>query len=308
MMTSDSDLALMEEVHMALEQPLRSMLFVPGNKPHMLNKARTSTADAVILDLEDGVPPAEKEAARAAVRQSLEQGGFGPQVILRINGFPTGLGEDDLRAAFGSHVDAVCMPKAEAVSDVLRLAPLLTELEHEHGLEVASVDMLLMIETARGLLHAYEMASVCWRVRGLCLGGEDLARDLGATRTREGQELLYARSQLVLAARAASISAIDTIWTNLDDAQGLEAEAHRMRQLGYSGKLIIHPDQVEPVHRGFAPTEEEVSYAQRVIQAFRDASLRGNGVIVLDGQMVDAPVVARARETLALAGVTAPDS
>jgi citrate lyase subunit beta/citryl-CoA lyase len=307
-MAPDNDLALIEEVCMALQQPLRSMLFVPGNKPHMLDKARTSTADAVILDLEDGVPPTEKEAARAAVRQALEQGGFGPQVVLRINAFPTGLGEEDLRAAFGPAVNAICMPKAEAVSEVLRLAPLLTELEQEHGLEVASVDILLMIESARGLLHAYEMASVCWRVRALCLGGEDLARDLGATRTREGQELLYARSQLVYSARAAGIAAIDTIWTDLDDPQGLEAEAHRVRQLGYSGKLIIHPGQVEPVHRGFAPTEEEVTYAQRVIQAFEAASLRGNGVIVLDGQMIDAPVVARAREILALAGVTAPDS
>jgi citrate lyase subunit beta / citryl-CoA lyase len=293
---------------MALDQPLRTLLFVPGNKPHMLDKAQTSTADAVILDLEGGVPPAEKEAARAAVRQALEQGGFGPQVILRINAFRTGLGEDDLRAAFGLNVDAVCMPKAEAVTEVLRLAPLLTELEQEHGREVASVDMLLMIESARGLLHAYEMASVCWRVRALCLGGEDLARDLGATRTPEGQELIYARSQLVLAARAAGIAAIDTIWTDLDDLQGLEDEAHRVRHLGYSGKLIIHPSQIEPVHQGFAPTREEVNHAHRVIQAFEAASLRGNGVIVLDGQMIDAPVVARAREILALAGFTAPDS
>jgi citrate lyase subunit beta/citryl-CoA lyase len=293
---------------MALQQPLRSMLFVPGNKPHMLNKARTSTADAVILDLEDGVPPAEKEAARATVRKAIEDGGFGPQVILRINPLTTGLGEDDLRSAFGSTVAAVCMPKADAVTEVLRLAPLLTELEQEHGLEVANVDMMLMIETARGLLHAYEMASVCWRVRALCLGGEDLARDLGATRTREGKELEYARSQMVVAARAASIAAIDTIWTDLQDLEGLEAEAHRVRHQGYSGKLVIHPDQIQPVHRGFAPTDEEVRYARRVVQAFEDASRRGNGVIVLEGQMVDAPVVARAREILALAGVTAPGS
>jgi citrate lyase subunit beta / citryl-CoA lyase len=293
---------------MTLRQPLRTLLFVPGNKPRMLDKARTSAADAVILDLEDGVPPAEKEAARAAVREALEKGGFGPQVILRINAFPTGLGEDDLRATFGPNIAAVCIPKAEAVGDVLRLASLLTELEQEHGREVASVDMLLMVETARGLLHAYEISNVCWRVRALCLGAEDLTRDLGATRTKDGQELQFVRSQMLLAARATSIVAIDTIWTDLQDPQGLETEARRVRQMGYSGKLIIHPAQIEPVHRGFAPTKQEVVHARRVVEAFEEASLRGNGVINLDGKMIDAPVVARAREILALSEATGPGS
>jgi citrate lyase subunit beta / citryl-CoA lyase len=293
---------------MTLQQPLRTMLFVPGNKSRMLDKARTAAADAVILDLEDGVPPAEKRVARTTVRQALEAGSYGPQVILRINALPTGLAEEDLRATFGPNIAAVCLPKAEAATEVLRLASLVAELEREQALEDTSVDILLMVETARGLHHAYEIAGTSQRVRALCLGGEDLARDLGATRTREGQELLFARSQMLVAARATGVLAIDTVWTDLNDPQGLEIESHQVRHMGYSGKLIIHPNQVEPVHRGFAPAAEEVIYAQRVIEAFEGASLGGSGVVALDGQMIDAPVVARAREILARAGATAPGS
>jgi citrate lyase subunit beta / citryl-CoA lyase len=287
---------------MALEQPLRTLLFVPGNKPKMLEKARTAGADAVILDLEDGVPVGEKEAARAAVRQALEGGNFRPQVILRVNGFATGLAEEDLKAAFGPGVEAICLPKAEGLLDVLHLSPLITEIEQIHNRETGSVDIVPMVETARGVLHAHELAEGCWRVRALCLGGEDLARELGAVRTKAGVELAHARAQVVLAARATGVLAIDSIWTDLNDMEGLRAEARHARELGYSGKTVIHPDQVAPVHEAFTPTAQEIDYARRVVEAFEAAGQRGDGVIALDGQMIDAPVVARARETLRLAG------
>jgi citrate lyase subunit beta/citryl-CoA lyase len=286
---------------MGLNQPLRSILFVPGNKAHMLEKARTLPADAVILDLEDGVPVDEKETARATIREALESGDYQPQVILRVNSLATSLVEEDLRQAFGPGVAAVCLPKANTVADVLHLAPMLTEAEHTHGLEIGSLDMLLMIETSHGVLHAHEMAERCWRIRALCLGGEDLTRDLGAVRTRESKEVAQARAQVVLAARASGAMAIDTIWTDLNDRDGLVAEARQARELGYSGKLLIHPDQIEPVHRAFAPTLAEVEHAQHVVEAFDAASARGDGVIALDGQMLDAPVVARAREILKMA-------
>lgn len=288
---------------MALKQPLRTLLFVPGNKQKMLEKARTANADAVILDLEDGVPVSEKEAARATVRRALEEGGFGPQVILRVNGFVTGLTEGDLKGAFGPGVVAICLSRAEGLADTLRLAPLITEVEQIHRREAGTVSIVAMIETARGVLHAYELAEGCLRVRALCLGGEDLAHDLGAVRTKSGEELAQARGQLLLAARASSVLAIDTIWTDLNDKEGLRAEAHRAREMGFSGKLIIHPDQAVPVHEAFTPTAKEVAHARRVVEAFDAASKRGDGVIALDGYMVDAPVVARARETLRLAGV-----
>ncbi len=288
---------------MELKQPLRTLLFVPGNEQKMMEQARTVNADAVILDLEDGVPVGEKEAARATVRRALEEGDYGPQVILRVNGFATGLTEADLKGAFGPGVTGICLPRAEGLADTLRLAPLITEVEQIHGREAGTVSIVAMIETARGVLHAFELAEGCQRVRALCLGGEDLAGDLGAVRTQAGEELAHVRRQLVLSARATAVWAIDTIWTDLNDIEGLRAEARRARELGYSGKLIIHPDQVVPVHEAFTPTAKEVAHARRVVEAFDAASKRGDGVIALDGRLVHAPVVARARETLKLAGV-----
>jgi citrate lyase subunit beta/citryl-CoA lyase len=286
---------------MELRQPLRTLLFVPGNKPKMLEKARTVEADAVILDLEDSVPVGEKEAARATVRRALEKGDYGAQVILRVNGFATGLTEDDLKGAFGPGVTGICLPKAERAADTLRLAALITEVEQIHGREAGTVSIVAMIETAHGVLHAYELAERCQRVRAICLGGEDLVRDLGAVRTQSGEELAHARGQLVLAARASAVWAIDTIWADLNDTEGLRADARRARELGYSGKLIVHPNQIAPVHEAFTPTAKEVAHARRVVEAFDAASKRGGGVIVLDGHIVHAPVVARARETLRLA-------
>lgn len=155
-----------------------------------------------------------------------------------------------------------------------------------------------MVETALGVLNAFEMASTGARVRGLCLGGEDLAWDLGAVRTRAGQEIAQARAHMVLAARAAGCQAIDTIYPRLADTDGLLAETRQARQVGYSGKLIVHPSQIEPVHQALAPSEAEVAFARRVVEAFETVGERGDGVIAVDGQMVDAPVVARARELL----------
>jgi citrate lyase subunit beta/citryl-CoA lyase len=285
---------------MALAQPLRSILFVPGNKGRMLEKARSLPADAVILDLEDGVPQGEKALARATVRQALEGGAYAPQVILRLNALSTGLAEADLQEAPLPNVDAVCLPKAERVGDVERLASTLETMEMERRLPTRAVEMLLMVETALGVLAAYDMARASQRVRALCLGGEDLAKDLGAIRTREGKELAHARAHLVIAARAAGAVAIDTIYADLNDFDGLLADAQKARQLGYSGKLLIHPAQIEPVHSAFAPSREEMEHARRVVEAFEAAEAQGEGVIALEGQMIDAPVVARARAMLEL--------
>lgn len=288
---------------MTLEQPLRTLLLVPGHEQKILEKARTVNADAVILDLGDSVPVSEKKTARAAVRAALEEGGFGPQVILRVNGFASGLTEDDLKGAFGPGVAAICLPRAAGLADTLRMAPLITEVEQIHSYETGTVGIVGMIETARGLLHAYELADGCQRVQALCLGGENLAGDLGAVRTQTGEELAHAQRQLIVAARATAVMAIDTVWSDLSDMEGLRAQAQRARELGYSGKLIIHPDQVAPIHEAFTPTAKEVAHARRVVEAFDAASERGGGVITLDGYTVHASMVARARETLKLAGV-----
>jgi citrate lyase subunit beta/citryl-CoA lyase len=288
---------------------LRSILFVPASKPRMLEKARTLPADAVMLDLEDAVAPDAKPAARSAVRQALEAAPYGPRVILRVNALNTGLAGPDLEAAFAVGVDGICLPKAETAADLEQLSALLDGVERTHGLPARSVPILLMVETALGVLNAYEMASAGSvragrQVLALCLGGEDLARDLGAVRTREGAEIAHARTHLVLAARAAGVLAIDTVYTDLNGVDGLRAEARQARQLGYSGKLLIHPAQIEPVHQAFAPRPEEVAYARRVLAAFEAGQARGDGVVVLDGQMIDAPVVARARQVAALAAAS----
>ena len=256
---------------MALSQPLRSILFVPGNKERMLEKARSLPADAVILDLEDGVPPGEKGPARATVRRALEGDAYGPQVILRLNAFSTGLAEVDLQEAFHPKLDAVCLPKAKGVGDFERLASMLETMEMERGLPTGAVDVLFMVESALGVLIAYDMARASQRVRALGLGGEDLSKDLGAIRTREDQELAHARAHLVIAARAAGALAIDTIYADLNDFDGLLADAGRAQQMGYSGKLLIHPAQIQPAHKAFGPNREELEYARRVVEAFEAA-------------------------------------
>jgi citrate lyase subunit beta/citryl-CoA lyase len=269
----------------------------------MLAKARVLPCDAVMLDLEDGVPPGEKQAARAILRQALDEALYGPLAVVRVNAFATGLAEDDLRATLTGGVAAVCLPKAETPADVLRLATLIAGTEAEQGWTAGKLGILLMVETALGVLNAHAMACASPRVQALCLGGEDLTRDLGATRTRQGSELAFSRAHLVVAARAARIRAIDTIWTGLDDPEGLEAESRQARQLGYSGKLVIHPSQIAPVHRAFAPTEAEILDARRVVEAAAAGQARGDGVVALSGQMIDAPVVARAREVLRLSSL-----
>jgi citrate lyase subunit beta/citryl-CoA lyase len=286
---------------MSQGRPLRSLLFVPGNKPRMLEKARALSADAVILDLEDAVPAGEKTKARDMVREALEAGRYGPQVIVRINALTTGLAEDDLRAVLVAGLDAVCLPKAETAAGLERTVSLLSALEQERGLPRGGVYLLPLIETALGVLNAFQVARADHRVRALCLGGEDLCRNLGAVRSKEGLELAHARAHLVLAARAAGVLAVDKVHTDLHDTDGLLADARQARQLGFSGKLVIHPSQIEPVHHAFLPSEEEVAHAFRVLQAFEAAEGVGEGVIALDGQMIDAPVVARAREVLSLA-------
>ncbi len=285
---------------MPVQTPLRSLMFVPGAKTRLLEKARTAAADAVILDLEDGVAPEAKAEARGLIRQALDAGPFGPQVVVRINGWTGGLAQDDLAATLpGGRVDAVCLPKAENPDEVQALARWLDGWEAQQGLAAGSLGVLLMIETALGVLRVLDLARSSPRVQALCLGGEDLSRDLGAVRTREGQELAYARAHVVVAARAAGVWAIDTVYTDLQDEDGLRAEASQARRLGYSGQLLIHPNQIEPVHQAWAPSAAEFEWARRVLAAFDEATARGDGVVALDGKMIDAPVVARARELLA---------
>lgn len=267
-------------------RPLRSWLFVPGNKERFVVKALGDTeADAVLLDLEDGVPPHEKRAARVMVAEALAEPPGGPLRAVRVNARATGLLDADLEAIAGPGVDAICLSKVESPAEVREVA------------DLTGAWLIPAVESAQGVLRAPEIAGCHPRVLGLMLGGEDLALDLGlgARREAEGSEMLYARSAVVLAAAAARRLAIDGVFTDLDDAPGLEADALRARRLGFAGKCAVHPGQLQVINRIFTPSDEELKHARRVVEAFDSAH---EGVITVDGQMVDRPVVERARRLL----------
>ena len=289
---------------MKSSKPLRSLLYVPGNSPSMVQHCMVLGADAVILDLEDAVALSEKDAARHLVRHALETLDFmGTTVFVRVNGADTPFFEEDLRAIVPARPDGIRLPKTDGAEDVLRADALMRLIEREAGLPEGSVVIQAMVETARSLLHAYDVASASPRVSGISIGGQDFAADLGIRRTRDGGELLYARAAIVAAAKAAGVDAFDTVFTDVNDCDGLFADAAAATNMGFSGKAAIHPSQVAVIHRAFRPEEKEVRKASRVVRASREAEERGVGVISIDGRMVDAPVVAQALRTIELARI-----
>ncbi len=279
---------------------LRSLLFVPGSRPAMVAKARGLGADALILDLEDGVAPEEKDPARRTVAEALDEGFPEPRVVfVRTNGLSSGLLDADLRAAVRRRVDGICLPKCETPAAVLAVDARLRVAEDRSGLPRGKVRLLPVIESARGVMNAAAIARASDRICGVAFGAEDFTADAHMTRTREGAELAWARGAVSVAAHAAGAEPIDGIFADFRDEAGLRADAEAARRLGYTGKMLIHPAQIAPVHAVFAPTADEVEHARRVVAAFEDARAAGSGVAVVDGTMVDRPVVLRARRVLA---------
>lgn len=275
---------------------LTTMLFVPAAKPRMVEKARTLSASAVILDLEDGVGAGEKERAREAVVAALaEPWPERPAVFVRVNGPRSAHFFDDIAAVAQLAVRGVCVPKCESASDV-RLAA--AELERRGA--GPGLRLLPFVESARGVVNAFEIASASPRVVAIALGSEDLAADMGLRRTKAGAELAYYRAAIATAAHAAGALAIDAVFIDLQDAEGLEADAAVGRGAGFAGKQIVHPSQIEPVARAYAPTAEELAWAGPIVEAFERAERDGSGVVVVGGEMVDLPVVLRARRLLGL--------
>ena len=277
---------------------LRSMLFVPGNNPAMLQNAGVFGADAVILDLEDAVAPREKDAARFLVAEALRQVDFKTSArVVRINTLDTG-GAEDLRRVVPCIPAAVLVPKVQSASDILAVAGLLEALEQPGQ---APVQIIALIETPRGLAEAYSIATVHPRVIALAFGAEDHTAAIGAKRTKEGLEIISARGVLINSAAAAGVAAIDTPFTDINDEAGLRADVALARQLGYKGKLAIHPRQVDLIHEVMNPSVEEIRWAQRVLAVLRQAEQEGAGAVSLDGKMIDAPIELRARHVLKLA-------
>jgi len=282
-------------------KPLRSLLFVPANRERFLDKLAELGPDAVILDLEDSIPSDQKEAARQAVRALLLTERFSKhQLFIRVNGFASGLTTDDLAAVVNSRLAGVFLPKVEHPDQLREANRLLASAELQAGLEIGSTTLIPTVETVRGILQAAEIASSSRRALALCFGYDDFTLDLGVSRTREGQETLYPRAQLGLAAHAAGLLAIDGPFADLGDPAGHEAECRVSRQLGFSGKQCIHPSQIEAINRAFSPSAEEVARARAIVVVYDQAAATGHGSARLGESMIDAPVVAQARRLLAL--------
>ena len=288
---------------------IRSLLFLPGNTPNILVNAAALGADAVIFDLEDAVSPGEKDAARILVRNALQELDLGGcRRIVRINGLDTPYWQEDLEEVIPCLPDLIMPAKISSPQEIEDLEAYLTKREEElcrtkkEAVKVpGKIGLLPLIETALGVENAFAIAAASPRVQGLFLGAEDLTADLGCRRTKEGREILYARGRLVTAARAAGLEVYDTPFTDVNDDQGLALDAAFAKSLGFSGKAAISPRHIPAINRIFSPAPEEIDYAYQVLEAIRQGEARGKGAVALQGKMIDAPIAARARRTVAAA-------
>ena len=277
----------------------RSMLFLPGNTPNIIVNGEILGADAVILDLEDAVAPAEKDSARFLVRNAIRYMGFGKcEVIVRINAIDTPYWQKDLDAIIPVRPSLIMPPKTACAADVLAVDAYITQLEEKLGLEHGTVGLIPLIETALGVENAFQIASACPRVKAIFLGGEDLTADLRCKRTKEGQEIFYARSRLVVAARAAGVEVYDTPFTDVNDDEGIYTDAQLAKSLGFTGKASISPRHVKAINEVFSPSMKDIDYAYEVMEAIRIGKEQGKGAVSLRGKMIDAPIVARAQQTI----------
>ncbi|MBU5485078.1 CoA ester lyase [Clostridium sp. MSJ-11] len=279
----------------------RTMLFMPGNNPGMLQNAPILGADAVILDLEDAVSLTEKDAARTLVSGAIKNIDYSQvELVVRINPLDTEFGPTDLETIARVKPDTILVPKATK-EQMQEANEIITKVEEEEGFEKGSIKLFGLIETAYGLETVYDVATSTDRLVGLLLGAEDLTSDFGIKRTKESDEIYYARCRFAAACRAARIDAIDTPFTDTNDYEGLRLDTMKAKKIGFTGKASINPRQVETIHSVYNPTENEIKYAIRVLEARDEAFAKGIGVFSLDGKMIDAPVINRAITTVDLA-------
>ncbi|HPS67806.1 MAG TPA: aldolase/citrate lyase family protein [Holophaga sp.] len=281
----------------------RTMLFVPGNNPAMVKDAHIYGSDSIIFDLEDSVSPGEKDAARLLVRCSLEALDYGPtERVVRINALDTPWAGEDIRAMVAAGIEVVRLPKTESAEDIRKLEGLVAEAERTFGRPAGSVRLMAALESPLAVINAYEIAKASPRMVAIALSAEDYVTCLKTTRSREGVELAEARGRIVIAAKAAGIMAIDTVFSDVADEEGFAREVALVKQMGFDGKSVINPNQIPVVHAAYLPRKEEVLKARRILQAAEEAEARGSGVTSLDGKMIDKPIVERARRVLELAG------
>ncbi len=281
----------------------RSRLYVPGNNPKMIPPAGLYGADVISLDLEDAVGPDYKIDARMMVSEALKVVDFGQnvEVTVRINPIETPWGKWDVKQIVCDRLDGIYIPKVESSEDVLQVDELVTEMEEKKGLQIGRIKLFATMETAKGILNAPEIAKCTKRLEGITIGGEDLTADLGGIRSSDGLAIHTSRQLIVLAAKAAGIQAIDTVYSDFKDMDGLRKETETVKIMGFDGKACIHPSQIEVIHGSFNPTIDEIEYSVKVKHAIEEAKARGSGVIALGNKMIDRPIVLKAEKILARA-------
>lgn len=280
----------------------RCLMFMPGDSRRKIEKGAASGVDSVIMDLEDGVALANKAAAREVIVSALREIDFGrTEKLVRVNPFGSAWYQADLDAVLPAKPDGIVLPKVETPQAVDETDAIISQFEGRNGIARGSISMLIMIETARGIVNLREIAGTSPRVKGIIFGAEDFAASIGAQRTPDGWEVFYARSAVVTYAKAFGLQAIDQVHVALDDEPGLISDTEQARYMGYDGKQAIHPNQIEPIQRTFTPTAEELDRAQRLVNAFERHQAEGAGAFAFEGQMVDMPVLRAAESVIARA-------
>jgi len=280
----------------------RSVLFMPGDSMRKIEKATQLDADTIVMDLEDGVALNNKTVARTTIAEALRMLDFGRRDrLVRLNPPDSGFLDDDIAATAPARPDGFVIPKVESAADVQTVSRKLAAVEAAHGWAENSLRLLAVVETALGIMNLKEIAQADARLDALMFGAEDLAGDIGAVRTRAGWEVFFARSAVVTAAAAYGLQAIDMIFVDFQNLDGLATECRTARQMGYAGKMAIHPKQIAIINREFSPTPAEIERAQRLVAAHRDHQQSGTGAFAFEGKMVDMPLIRAAEHVLAIA-------
>jgi citrate lyase beta subunit len=272
---------------------------MPGDELHKIRKAATLGVDCICMDMEDGVAANHKTEARSTILEALRSLDFGrAERLVRINRVGSGLEMDDLLAALEGKPDGIVIPKVESADQVRWASLSLASIESKYGWLPGGICLIAIVETARGIINLAEIAGADERLQALIFGSEDLAGDIGAIRTRQGWEVFYARSAVVTHAAAFNLQAIDQVYLDFHDDEGLVQDCHLGVQMGFSGKQIIHPNQVNPVQSAFTPDDESIAHAKRLMEAYARHQQSGRGAFAMDGKMVDAPIVKAAERVL----------
>lgn len=280
----------------------RTMMFMNAQKPGLIKDAYIYGCDSIMLDLEDAVAENQKDAARFSLYHALTTIDYGStEVIVRINGLDTPHWQEDIRVCVAGGADGIRIAKCECAQDVRTVEAAVEAVEKEFGVEVGRTLLMAALESPKGILNAYEICSASDRMFGVAISGGDFRKCMQTSFQPDGVDMLVARGQMLLAARAAGIQCFDTVFTDLDDNEGFEAEVRQNKAMGFDGKSLINPKQIRLVHEVFAPTEKEVRQAEAMVRAYREAAAAGIGVFTVNGKMVDAAFIPGAQRTLRLA-------